>query len=92
MVDKAEKWGRQGIKAGQIRLPPRTESIVRVPVAPGSPQVGITSKRELQEGDILAATLAKVVNGYVLTSVLNTKEIETEVPEPVVELDEIEPE
>jgi len=92
MVDKAEKWGRQGIKAGQIRLPPRTESIVRVPVAPGSPQVGITSKRELQEGVILAATLAKVVDGYVLTSVLNTKEIETEVPEPVVELDEIEPE
>jgi hypothetical protein len=32
------------------------------------------------------------VDGYALTSVLNTTEVETEVPEPVVELDEVEPE
>jgi len=33
-------------KTGQIKLqaPPRTESIVRVPVTPGSPLVGVTNK------------------------------------------------
>ena len=65
---------------------------MRVPVAPGSPQVGITDKRELQEGVTLAATLTKVVDGYALTRVLNTNEVETKVQEPVVELDEFEPE
>jgi hypothetical protein len=73
MVNKAEKLRKQGIKAGQVRLPPRTENIVRVPVAPGSPQVGITSKRELQKGVILAATLTRVVDGYALTNVLTLK-------------------
>jgi len=63
---------------------------VRVPVAPGSPQVGITDKRELQKRVILAAKLTKVVDGYALTSVLNTNEAE-KAQEPVVELDEIEP-
>jgi hypothetical protein len=79
------------MKTGQIKLPSRTESIVRVPVAPGSPQVGIITKRELQEGVILAASLTKVVDAYAVTSVLNTNEVEMEVQEPVVELAEIEP-
>jgi hypothetical protein len=40
----------------------------------------------------LAVALNKVVEGYALMSVLNTTEVETEVPEPVIELDAIEPE
>jgi hypothetical protein len=35
---------------GQIELPPRAESTVRVPVAPGSPSMGVTNKYEIQEG------------------------------------------
>jgi hypothetical protein len=62
---------------------------VRFPVAPGSPQVGIINKRELQEGVILTASLTKVVNGYAMTSVLNTTEVELDVHSPVVELDEV---
>ena len=47
------------------------------------------SKRELQEGDTLEASLTKVVDGYVM-SALNTNEIEMKVQEPAVELDEVE--
>jgi hypothetical protein len=61
-------------------------------VTPDSPRVGISSRRELQEGVILAAAQTKVVDGYALMSVLNTTEVETVVPEPLVELDAIEPE
>ena len=75
-----------------IKLPPRTESIVRIPVAPKAPQVGMTNKRELKEGVILAAALTRVVNGYALMSILNTTDVETEVQEPIGQLQEIETE
>jgi len=74
-------------KIGQIKLPPRTESIVRVPVTPGSPLVGMTNKCEIQ-GSILAASLTKVVAGYVMTSILNTNDTEVNMQEPLVELHE----
>jgi len=73
----------------QITLPPRAESIVRVPVTPESPNVGMTAKYELQEGVYMAAALTKVVNGYALTSILNTNEVETDIFEPTVHLDEV---
>jgi hypothetical protein len=92
LIGRAGQLEKRQIKVAQITLPPRSESIVRLPVAPGSPQIGITEKRELQEGIFLAATLTSVVDGYALTSVLNTNEVETKVQEPVVELDELEPE
>jgi hypothetical protein len=85
-----ETEGMKRRKIGRVKIAPRTESIVRLPVAPGSPQVGISNKRELQEGVILAGSLKKVVGGYAITIVLNTTEVELEVQEPVVELDEIE--
>jgi hypothetical protein len=37
----------------------------------------------------MAASLTNVRNGYVVTSILNTNEVETEIPEPLVELDEV---
>ena len=61
-------------------------------MAPGAPQVGMTNKRELKEGVILAAALTKLVDGYALMSILNTTDVETEVQAPVVQLEEIEPE
>jgi hypothetical protein len=36
-------------KIGQIKLSPRVESIVRAPVTPGSPLVGMTNKCEIKE-------------------------------------------
>ena len=45
---------------GHIKLPPRTESIVRVPMTPGTSLVGMTNKCEIQ-GVTLAVSLTKVV-------------------------------
>ena len=61
---------------------------MRVPVTPGSPLVGMTNKREIQ-GVILAASLTKVVGGYVMTSILNTNDTKVDIQEPLVELDEV---
>jgi hypothetical protein len=71
-------------KSGQIKLqvPPRAESIVRVPITPGSPLVGMTNKCEIQKGVILAASLTDVVDGYVMTNILNTNDTEVDMQEP----------
>jgi hypothetical protein len=65
-------------KTGKTKLPPRTESIVRVPETPGSQLVGMTNKCEIQEGVtcIIAASLTNVVDGYVMASTLNTNDTE----------------
>lgn len=73
-------------KVEEIKLPPRTESIVKLPVTPGSPLVGVIDKCEIREGVTIAASLTKVVDGYVMTSILNTNDNEVEVQEPLVEL------
>jgi hypothetical protein len=91
MVNKIEQFGTRKPneqKIGQIKLPPRTETIVRVPVKPGLP-LGITNRCELREGVIIAASLTKVTNGYAMTSILNTNDTEVTMQEPLVELDEI---
>jgi len=56
-------------KMGQIKLPPRTESTLKVPVMAGSPVLGMTNKCEIQEGVIIAASLTRVVDGYAITSI-----------------------
>jgi hypothetical protein len=74
MVNEAErlgKWELNKLMVGNITLPPRTESIVKVPVTPGSPLVRLISRCELREGVILAASLTRVTNGYAMTSILN---------------------
>jgi hypothetical protein len=43
----------------------------------------------MQGGVVLAASLTKVVEGYVMTSILNTNDTEVDVQEPLVELDEV---
>jgi hypothetical protein len=70
MVGKAKQLETEETKRrkiGRIKLSPRTEGIVRFPVAPGSPQVAVINKRELQEGVILVASIIKVVDGYAMT-------------------------
>jgi len=76
MVGKAKQLElreRKVRKIGQIRLSPRKESIVKVPVMPGSPLVGVT-KCEIQKGVIIAVSLTRVVDGYVITIILNTND------------------
>ena len=73
----------------KITLPPRAESVIRVPVTPESPSVGMIAKCEIQEGVFMAATLTKVVDGYAMTSVLNLNETETDIPEPMIRLEEV---
>jgi len=63
-------------KICQVKLPPRTESIMKVPVMPESPLVGITNKCKIQKRVIIAASLTKVVDGYAITSILNTNDTE----------------
>lgn len=62
-------------KIGKTKLPPRKESIVRVPETPGSPIVRLTNKCKIQ-GVIIAASLTNVADGYVMTSIRNTNHTE----------------
>ena len=64
-------------KIGQIKLPPRTESIVKIPVMPESLLVGMTNKCEIQKGVIIAASLTKVVDGYAITSTVKPVKLTT---------------
>lgn len=72
-------------------LPLRTENILKIPVMPGSPLIRIIHKCEMQEGVFIAASLTKVVDDYVMTSILNTNDREVEMQEPIVEIDEVDP-
>jgi hypothetical protein len=60
MVNKTKQFGAgelNKLKIGQIKLPPRTESILWVPVKLGSPPVGMTNRCKIQEGVVMAASL-----------------------------------
>jgi len=72
-------------------LPPQTESILKIPGLPGSPLIWIIDKCEMQERFVIAASLTKVADVYVMTSILNTNDREVEMQEPLVQLDEVDP-
>ena len=75
----------------RITIPARTEMIVRLPVNVESHvRVGLVEKSELLTGENLADSLVKVNNGHVITSVLNTREQEIEIPNLEVQLIELE--
>jgi hypothetical protein len=54
-----------------------------------TPTEGLIERRELLPGVYLAGSLVKVVNGCVITSVLNTTEEEVDIPEPVVRVTKV---
>jgi len=57
----------------KLTLPARTELIVLVPVdAEPRVQEGIVERAELMPGVYMAASLVKVSNGCVITSIMNT--------------------
>jgi hypothetical protein len=51
----------------------------------------VVVKCEVQEAVIIAASLTKVIDGYVMTSIKNTRDNEVEIQEPVIDLDEFDP-
>jgi hypothetical protein len=50
---------------------------------------GLVEKAETTLGVYLAESLVKVNNGHIITSILNTREQDTEVPNPVVKVVEL---
>ena len=64
----------------RIILPARAEVIVRLPVTKESPvDEGLMERTELLAGVYLAESLVRVNDGYVITSILNTKEQDVEI-------------
>jgi hypothetical protein len=71
----------------KISLPARTEMIVQLPIRAGSKmKEGLVEKAELAAGVYLAESLVKVNNGQVITSILNTREQNIEIPITEVKL------
>jgi hypothetical protein len=75
-----------GERADRIRIPPpRSETIVRLLAETGSATAeGLVEQKKLLPGVYLAGSLVKVVNGCVITSVINTTEKEVKIMEPIV--------
>jgi len=69
-------------------LKTRTESITRLPTK--SKGHGIISKREIIPGVYLAESLTREVNGYCITSIVNTLGEDVIIDPPHVELVEVE--
>ena len=79
-----------GDREGNVKLTPRSETIVKLPVREGTTfSEGLVEKRELLPGVYLARSLVKVEKGHVLTSVLNTTDRGTEMQKPTVEVLEL---
>jgi hypothetical protein len=70
----------------KTKLKTRMESIVRLPTK--SKGHGIISKREIVPGVYLAKSLARKVNGYCVTSIVNTLGEDVITDPPHIELEE----
>ena len=79
------KLKNSGERVVCLRIPPQSETIVRLPVETGSTTAeGLVERKELLPGVYLAGSLVKVVNGCVITSVLNTTEKEVIMAKSIV--------
>jgi len=89
-LPELEREAHQGVGVGKLTLPARTELIVRLPVSVGSRiGEGLVEKAEIASGVYLANSLVKVNNGHIITSILNTREQNVELPNPVVKVVEL---
>jgi len=75
-------------KSHKLTLKTRTESIVQLPTK--SKGQGIKSKREIVPRMYVARVIDWEINGYCITSVVNTLERDITIDSPHVELEEIE--
>ena len=71
----------------KLTLKHKTERIVRLSTK--SKGLGIISKAQIMPGIYLAESLTEEINGYFITSIVNTLETEITVDSPYVELEEI---
>ena len=83
----AEGKTLQDRRLDKLVLPARTETTVLLPV---SIREGLVERSEIIKGVHLAESLVKVRNGHIITSILNTREQEVEIPSPEVHLTELE--
>jgi hypothetical protein len=78
------------VKAINIVLKARCETVVKVPTNSKELKVGLISKTELLPGIIMAETITAVREGGCLTSLLNMNDEEVSLSLPVVGLEECE--
>ena len=69
-----------------LTLNSRTKNIVRLPTT--SSGFGFVTKEELAPGVYLAETLTEGIDGYCVTSIVNTSEVDVTIEPPVIELEE----
>jgi len=82
-----ESRAHQGVGAGKLTLPSGTELIVQLLVCAGLRiGEGLVEKAEIASGVYLAESLVKVNNGHIITSILNTREQDVELPNSVVKV------
>jgi hypothetical protein len=82
-----ESRAHQEVGVGKLTLPTRTELIVQLPVSTGSRiGEGLVEKAEIVSGVYLAESLVKVDSGHIITSILNTREQDEQLPNPVVKV------
>jgi hypothetical protein len=74
-------------KTHRLTLKTRTENIIRLPTK--SKGQGIISKREIISGVYLAESLTREVNGYCVTSSVNTLGEDILIDPPQIELEEV---
>jgi len=86
-LPELESEAHQGVGVGKLTIPARTELIVQLPVSAESRiGEGLVEKAEITSGVYLAESLIKVNNGHIITSILNTREQDVELPNPVVKV------
>jgi len=79
-----------GVGIGKLTLPARTKLIVQLPVSVRSRiGEGLVEMTEIASGVYLADSLVKVNNGHIITSILNTREKDVELPKLVVKVVEL---
>jgi len=65
----------------KLTLPARAEVIVRLPVTEeSSVKEGLIERADLVTGVYLAESLVRVDSGHIITSVLNTRDTDVEIP------------
>jgi len=86
-LPELESEAHQELGVGKLTLPARTELIVQLPVSAESRiGEGLVEKAEITSGVYLAESLIKVNNDHIITSILNTREQDVELPNPVVKV------
>jgi hypothetical protein len=84
-IERVEKNHR----ISTLRLPKRSEVIVRIPVENGVEGAdGLIAKTELSEGVYLASSLIKIKGDQTITSVLNTNETDVVIEIPAIKWEE----